>query len=151
MKYASIGTVSHGTMRTADLADSFAEELAYHLARNAKTRALRGRRRALRQLLTVGRKVAAAESELDEAMEVVEELMEALDTFAPFYCYFGAHEGDGSDYGFWPCMDLIEELPRIADSDPDMARELGEDCLYVNDHGNCTVYSADGSTLLEIV
>ena len=32
-------------------------------------------------------------------------LFDILDSIAPEACYFGALEGDGSCYGFWPCED----------------------------------------------
>jgi hypothetical protein len=35
MKYASFGTVSHATMRNEDLIPTFADELEYHIQRNA--------------------------------------------------------------------------------------------------------------------
>ncbi|HYW24877.1 MAG TPA: hypothetical protein VE953_11985 [Terriglobales bacterium] len=33
---------------------------------------------------------------------LLEDLYDALNDLAPEGCYFGAHEGDGSDFGFWP-------------------------------------------------
>lgn len=37
----------------------------------------------------------------EEAMELLDELFTILDNYAPGGYYFGAHPGDGSDYGYW--------------------------------------------------
>jgi hypothetical protein len=34
---------------------------------------------------------------------IYEVLFDALDAIAPDDAYFGASEGDGADFGFWPC------------------------------------------------
>lgn len=39
----------------------------------------------------------------EDAREVYGQLFEELDALAPAGYYFGAHEGDGSDFGFWEC------------------------------------------------
>lgn len=87
----SVGTISHGTLRTVDLLHAFACELqriagASDLASEALERAnaLHG---------------SADETESDS--ELVAELQDALDAAAPAGMYFGTLEGDGSDFGFW--------------------------------------------------
>lgn len=37
----------------------------------------------------------------EAAQWLIEDLHDALDRCAPVGCYFGAHPGDGSDFGFW--------------------------------------------------
>ena len=39
----------------------------------------------------------------DMAQEIIAEMMDALNDHAPDGYYFGAHPGDGSDFGFWAC------------------------------------------------
>lgn len=139
---ATIGTVSHGTLRGADLMISFAEELNrlepdHDLVKEAE---------AVQTLWSAGWRDIY---DREEAAELVDALQDALSAHAPPYCYFGTHEGDGSDFGFWPSLDAIEELPKV--SDPAEVEGMGEDCVFVNDHGNVTVYAADGSVIWDCV
>lgn len=38
----------------------------------------------------------------DKVGDLTEEIFKSMDTIAPEGCYFGANEGDGADFGFWP-------------------------------------------------
>lgn len=37
----------------------------------------------------------------EDAMILLDSLFDTLDLYAPDGYYFGAHPGDGSDYGYW--------------------------------------------------
>ena len=140
---ASIGSVSHGTLRTEDLLEAFSDELA----RLAPDDDLVREARALLTLTRAGWFTVYAMP--DAVSDLVNDLHDALSVYAPPYCYFGGHEGDGSDFGFWPDLAAIEELPKV--SDPNEVDAMDVDCVYVNDHGNVTVYGADGRMLWNCV
>jgi len=146
---AQIGSISHGTLRTEDLLDAFATELSW-LARDINDAA----QRTIYQELAAEAENAETDDngelvDADQASDLVNELIDAMNELAPPFCYFGASEGDGSDFGFWPSMESIEELPRV--SDPSEVDAMGEECVFVNDHGNVTVYNADGSVAIDFV
>lgn len=86
------GTVSHGTMRPEDLIPEFTWVLRQLDTKKEYTRLVSS---ANYQYIWTGG---------DDAM--LESLFDALNELAPEGYYFGAHPGDGSDYGFWP----IEEM-----------------------------------------
>jgi hypothetical protein len=138
---ATVGSISHGTLRTIDLLRAFTFELSY----------LSGDYVALVNYADERHEAINVDSdnETSEDSELVNELIDALNDLAPPYCYFGAHEGDGSDFGFWPLMDAIDGLPRIKNEEGETVPDC--DHCYVNDHGNVTVYGADGTVLLELV
>ena len=71
-----------------------------------------------------------------------ETLSDALNEHAPVLCYFGAHPGDGSDFGFWPCEDLEDALMNSMDDIMPMGpmEDMPEYIMKTNDHGNVTMY-----------
>jgi hypothetical protein len=148
IRYATIGTISHGTLRNEELLDAFASELEYQVSRNADAWASDDGRALRDRLMTLIGDARETDPDSEFASDIVSELSDALGEFAAPYCYFGANEGDGSDFGFWPSMDAIAELPRI--SDPNEL-PTGENCAFVNDHGNVSVYDGEGNLIIDFV
>ena len=97
------GTVSQDTLRTDDLLDTFATALESLLDVNTP---VSGddivEVGELRDLIDEAR---ATDPDSEDAQFTLEGLFDALDTFSPDGHYFGAHEGDGAAYGFWPFDD----------------------------------------------
>lgn len=91
------GTVIHSTLRTDDLLRAFAAEL----------------RRVTNHPgdLTLADEADAALRVTDEdyRCEVVASLLDLLNEYAPSGYYFGAHWGDGSDFGWWPLEEEEDE------------------------------------------
>ena len=96
------GTIIHGTCREEDLIPAFMEELE---------------RRSIQAASKLTSKYAAEGwpcsmsglhygdpfigKQYELAMDLLGDLIIALHEVAPEGCYFGAHIGDGSDFGFW--------------------------------------------------
>lgn len=137
---ASIGTISHGTLRAEDLIDSFLDEL--NRLASAKADSI---------LADYEDYEAACEDEdhdfwTNDADEMVNALQDALNEYAPPFCYFGATEGDGSDFGFWPSLDNIDE-----DGDVVKVESVPSYILQVNDHGNATLYEVSVKEVWSII
>ena len=80
----------------------------------------------------------------DTATEILSDLSDRLNESAPPYVYFGSHEGDGADFGWWPNWHEINE-DRQSDELPsgDELPEDGEEgtlFLVVNERGNAELY-----------
>lgn len=130
---ASFGSISHGTLRSEDLVPALADEL----------RRLRG---ALpRDMANNVRAFNAGKYDTDHGcdVELVNDLCDALNEYAPDYGYFGAHPDDGADFGFWLSENWQQDarddgVPFVAAGDP----APDAPCYFeVTDHGNVTLYA----------
>jgi hypothetical protein len=142
MKYAELGSISHGTLRTEDLLSSFADALEYLADTNAQAIG-NDEHVKYAQLIEDARNPDNTDAEPEE---LVEELIDALQEFAPPYSYFGAHEGDGADFGFWIQFDALDE--EFTSKAGNKGDELPCACccehsefLVVNERGNMALYA----------
>jgi hypothetical protein len=131
-----LGSISTGTLRTEDLIPAF--RAALEATGNQGTLALH-------------------ETPVDERDELAT-LEIALQEACPPFVYFGAHPGDGADFGFWPDMEsLNEELQRhsckdsACDTDEQHTLIDEELIVYISDHGNVTVMDMDRNVLWSVV
>lgn len=171
-KYPSIGSISHGTLREADLLEAFADALeelrprgrlesvsgtekkSYRnasLIREARECAilLEDSDSAEKEALKRGISELELESlEQERAGELLQELEDSLSELAPEGVYFGASEGDGADFGFWPSAEWLEraedfqgitEVCRSSDLSEVPSSFVGI-VILSNCHGNVTVY-----------
>lgn len=149
-KYGQIGSVSSGTMQPEDLVPN----LYYVLGQIDKKRADAFATEYLADTLD-------AEEYLESLDEACDALFNILEEYAPPYCYFGAHEGDVADYGFWVSWDAIEdatrdgEILKVNAGDEWTEKDvLADGCSYVlekNDHGNVTLFTPDGKEVWSVV
>ena len=85
-------------------------------------------------------------------------LSDLLTEFAPPFGYFGAHPGDGADFGFWINQDELDdavcdgEVLRLEDGDewPTDVSDY-EYVLEVNDHHNITLYTPNHEEVWSLV
>jgi len=107
-----IGTVIHGTHRLQDLIPACIKALD---ARK-ETLSLTGKLRSSEfgwlddRLGEIERRMEREGYwESADAAWDIEWLFNELNNLAPEGTYFGAHEGDGTDYGYWPVEEELEE------------------------------------------
>lgn len=135
-KYAKIGVISEGTLRNEDLLHAFADELEWQMHRNGDWFASPEHfddRDRLTNLMWEAREV----EDFEEADELINEILSALNEFAPPYCYFGMGSGDGACFGFFPRIDDMLAEVEHGDDWPDDPVE-GQEFAWISDHGNVT-------------
>jgi len=142
----AIGTVIHGTLRDQDLLPAFADELErvggpeldYDLRNGSELIA------EARQLVEIG--FTYAEFNGETSSECVNELMDALQDYAPVHMYFGSIEGDGADFGWWP-TDPRDTCETVCIDDENVIDIECNIHINVNDHGNVTVSELRGAVI----
>jgi hypothetical protein len=133
-----IGSVSSGTMNPDDLIPAFLD-------------ALRDLDPERAEAIENEFKSEDPGADWDASVEndLLDALFDALNEHAAPYFYFGAHPGDGADYGFWlGDLDCFDGL-KVSDTS-EVPDDYSGEVLRVNDHGNATLYSAENGKLTEI-
>lgn len=153
MKTATLGSISHGTLRSEDLLETFGKELEWQIQRNgeyfSKPENFTERDRlnnlaceALDCWLDDGETLDPAKEDLIAEL-INETLPDALQSFCAPYCFFGAHHGDGADFGFW-LSDIEDIKEQVEFSSSKEQEEPGStyrgEWLHVNERGNCALY-----------
>lgn len=142
-----LGSVSTGTLRPEDLIPSFLDEAESLRLPREERKIVRAIRKAVHD--------ADDESAYwdEDADGDLDDLFGILENHVPDFCTFGAHEGDGSDFGVWPALDLHDHNGLEAEGihispDAPSTREHSH-WLQVSDHGNATLYRRAGNRWLE--
>lgn len=104
----TLGSVIHGTLRSEDLLPAFL--FALEDANSPKASRFNaelielGFGHSMCGVCGMGNREEWPEGFGDDtAQEIIADMMDALNDIAPDGYYFGAHPGDGSEFGFWAC------------------------------------------------
>jgi hypothetical protein len=101
----AIGTVSHGTLRPQDLIPAFLDAVQEYAPSHYEGMMVAGFGPIPSYVMDEGDDSPWWQSE--DAGFLLESLFDILNEAAPEGVYFGAHPGDGSDFGFW---EIDEEI-----------------------------------------
>ena len=87
-----------------------------------------------------------------ESQQDVEWLFDELNELCDIpYAYFGAHPGDGADYGFWISEGLEYDFDGLKVEDTsEVPEDYTGEVLHINDHGNMTLYNSNNGELEEV-
>jgi hypothetical protein len=164
------GSISHATLRPEDLLPTFLREAQARFPNwqepNTHTQELPVIQDAYQILEVLDRvdddAMRDAFYATEYAGELVNDLQDKLGEDLPPYVYFGANEGDGSDFGYWFSSMSFEDdarfgtVVKLSDASEldDAIANASEDAEYfavVNDHGNVTLYDKEQKEIWSIV
>lgn len=99
------GSISHGTHLAEDLIPAFSTALQHCIAEADDVPHTRDEREAIGRALEVLEERCKERGYFNHwrCADDLAWLFDTLDEFSPEGYYFGAHEGDGADFGWWPC------------------------------------------------
>ena len=150
-----LGSISHGTLRTQDLLPVFLETF---MALGGNVPADLECGSYIEYLNWPNPETTACDEDdkfwdSEDAMWDMEALTDGLNNLCPPFVYFGTLEGDGSDFGFWPDRDAIEEIMPLDRNVGEGDDEITIDgvIIQVSDHGNVTVMDMDRNVIWSVV
>jgi hypothetical protein len=147
--YPKLGTVSHGTLRPEDLIPTFLDTLREVSRQSGDIDQMCRAHELVGEIEARTNYDSYFEEDHEDVAFDLERLTDYLNGYAPPYCYFGSHPGDGSDFGFWldedwqaraeedgvPVISCWEEMP---------GGNYSGNVFLISDHGNVTLYFLNG-------
>lgn len=97
-----IGTIIHGTLRDCDLVPAFMSVLREEAPEKAERIIAEFGQSFVDRVCDPHGLDYSLTGEIEDAYWLTEMLWNAMEDIAPEGTYFGAIEGDASDFGFWP-------------------------------------------------
>ena len=160
MRKIQLGSISSGTLRTEDLLDAVIGESDYLFGSDYLDTHADSNDFIVKPLLTAK---AVTDYDSEDAGDALEELIDALNQYAPAHTHLGTHEDDGADWrtsgftlrlGWWPTDFKDCHTVSIDQGKNGESTFVDTDCnLYVeiNDHGNTTVKELGGAIIWDCV
>jgi hypothetical protein len=142
MRKIQLGPISSDTTRTEDLLDAVIGETEHLFGAHANMPT------ELRK--AEGAAVAITNYDSEDAGYALDELIDALDEYAPPHVRLGMNEGDGADFGWWATdFEGCHTVPINFGNHGENTFVDTECQLYVevNDHGNTTVRQLGGDII----
>ena len=147
-----LGSISTGTLRVQDLLEAFLPYVEPDADDAGEAKGVLAR--IANNDWPVG--VANFEeycAEFDTA-ELLQSIIDQMN--CPPFIYFGAHAGDGADFGFWVDVEAIGEAIRYeTESDESVSGDhvLPNEnvIIQINDHGNATCYDMERNVIWSCV
>ena len=152
MTQFQLGSISTGTLRPEDLLPAFTYKLG-ELAHNPVSNTSVFKSAGMAEIWQGAIDTINAPDYVHDYDELLDGITDALQEYCPPFVYFGAHPGDGADFGFWPDIDGIQEIVNIAECDASQGISCPDDgvIVQVSDHGNVTVMDMERNVIWSVV
>lgn len=151
-----IGEISSGTLRTQDLLPPFVHALTEAIAEQKARDVFEAcalivaANEAVAEYARLDRDGTAPDYLFEErAQGILQDLQDALEEYAPAFCYVGTTDGDGACFGVWPSVESFEQA--CADGEAVKLESVPDHIGIVSDHGNLTVYAVTVSEVWAVV
>jgi hypothetical protein len=146
MRPVQLGSISTGTLRTEDLLDALIREAEYLFGADYIETHKDSNDPIVKPLIA-----AKAVTDYDDAGFILDELIDALNEYAPPHVSLGMHPGDGADLGWWggdfDGCDTVNIYPIAEGMFSSQHTFVDTECqlfVEINDHGNTTVKQLRG-------
>ena len=127
MQTVQLGSISTGTLRTEDLMDALIGEVEYLFGADYLDTHKDSNDWIVKPLIAAK---AVTDYDSEDAGYILDELIDALNEYAPPHVSLGMHPGDGADLGWWPtdfdgCDTVaVTSLGEILDRAPQTAEHI---------------------------